>query len=127
MAVNLCTFSGQTFWIDIVLFYMFLGIRQTSEPTVWNLASLRDVSKGTKTVNHPMNSIVQADTSETRMLSPSNSKAQFRDYEKRDTRRKSLCFPVLDNCMIPEDSLELGQRLVEYHCLTLVVGSRQRL
>lgn len=93
------------------IYHKVPGIRQTSEPTVWNLASLRDVSKGTKTVNHPMNSVVQADTSETRMLSPSSSKAQFRDYEKKETRRKSLCFPVLDNCMIPEDSLELGQRL----------------
>ena len=78
---------------------------------IWQLASLRDMSKGgIKTANHPMNSIIERDTNETHLLSTSNSKAQKRDYEKRDTRRKSLCFPILDNCMIPEDCLELGQR-----------------
>ena len=38
-----------------------------------------------------------------RLLSTSNSKAQYRNYEKKDTRRKALCFPILDNCMTPED------------------------
>lgn len=87
--------------------------KPSEEPTIWQLTSLQNVSKGggIKTANHPMKSIIERDPAESRMLSTSNSKAQFRDYEKRDTRRKSLCFPILDNCMIPEDCLELGQRL----------------
>ena len=91
-----------------------IGNRKPSEdPTIWQLASLQNVSKGgIKTATHPMNSLIEQDSTETRLLSTSNSKAQFRDYEKRDNRRKSLCFPILDNCMIPEDCLELGQRLV---------------
>lgn len=92
------------------IYHKVPGIRTASEPTIWQLASLRDVSKGTKTAYHPVNSVVKGDASETRRLS-APIKEQFRDYEKKDTRRKSLCFPVLDNCMIPEECLELGQRL----------------
>lgn len=87
-----------------------IGNRQASEPAVWQIASYRDPHKGNKTSNHPMSSIVGPDPSEPQILSTSTSKAEFRDYEKKDTRRKSMCFPVLDNCMIPEECLELGQR-----------------
>lgn len=104
MCYNKRTFQGP--------YHKVPGTRKPDEPMIWQLASLRDMSKGgIKTANHPMNSIIERDTNETHLLSTSNSKAQKRDYEKRDTRRKSLCFPILDNCMIPEDCLELGQRL----------------
>ena len=89
-----------------------LGNRKESDPTIWQLASLQNVNikGGIKTANHPMNSFLEKESTETRLLSTSSAKAQFRDYEKKDMRRKSLCFPILDNCMIPLDCLELGQR-----------------
>ena len=93
--------------------FLISGVRRTSESSNWQLTSLWETAKGTKDTNIPMNSVARTDASETGLLQSNSSRAQFRDYEKRDTRRKSLCIPILDNCLIPEDSLELGQRFVE--------------
>ena len=89
------------------------GIRRTSETNVWQLSSLGDLMKGNKDSNMPMKRVSLTDVSET--LLQSNSRASFRDYEKKPTNRKSLCFlPILENCLIAEDSLNLGQRFVFY-------------
>ncbi|KAL4221104.1 hypothetical protein ACF0H5_019364 [Mactra antiquata] len=41
---------------------------------------------------------------------PQSSKSEYRDGAPNN-RRKSLCFPVLEHCGIPEECLSLGQRL----------------
>ncbi|XP_060605046.1 inactive tyrosine-protein kinase 7-like [Ruditapes philippinarum] len=75
------------------------GVRTVPDPTLWHLDDDEQVGSGRiSSAAHPG-----------RMLS-SSVKSDFRDGAP-STKRKSVCFPVLEHCGIPEDCLSLGQRL----------------
>ncbi|XP_052761083.1 fibroblast growth factor receptor-like [Mya arenaria] len=94
--VGLMCYNKRT---HIEIYHKLPGVRTTAEPTLWQLATSQDIEQG------PPGPIILSGNKSIQV----SSKLAYRDGAPQ--RRKSLCFPVLEHTLIPEECIELGQRL----------------
>lgn len=94
-------------------YIIITGVRTQREQSLWQLGNFPELEAASA---GPIIS-----TARTRSVIPSAAKSEYRDGAPH--RRKSVSFPVLEHCGIPEDCLALGQRQVPCNYIVTVFRS----